>query len=120
MPQKESPQPKPSEARPASFETTSTPDEVHDLRRKVTDLEITNRVKEELLKRAQTQLDQADEERKACIERPIADSRKIGELETHLLQLGAENTRPQFQLPHHSENLRTVPHNAEVHNPEGS
>ena len=46
------------------------------------DLEITNRVKEELLRRVQTQLNQADDERKAYIERLIADSRKIGELET--------------------------------------
>ncbi len=34
---------------------------------------------EELLKRAQTQLDQADEERKDYIERLLTDSRKIGD-----------------------------------------
>ena len=70
--------------------------------------------REELLRRAQTQLDQADEERKAYIERLIADSRKIGELETHLLQLGSGETHSTLGLPRGSENIRKAPHVAEV------
>jgi len=113
--QTETPQPKPAEPGAATSEMDSNPDQIHDLRRKIMDLEITNRVKEELLRRVQIQLDHADDERKAYIERLIADSRKIGELETQLLQLGSGETRPALQLPHSSENIGNVPHITEVH-----
>lgn len=118
--QAETPQSKAAEARATASETHSDPGEVTDLRRKVMDLEITNRVKEELLRRAQTQLDQADEERRAYIERLIANSRKIGELETNLLQLGTGNTRPALHLPHSSENVGNAPHLTQVHTAEAT
>lgn len=120
VPQTETPHPKSSEPRAEFSEAHSSPDEIQDLRRKVMDLEITNRVKEELLRRAQTQLEQADEERKAYIERLIADSRKIGELETHLLQLGSGDTRPALHLPHNSENIGNAPHFTQVHTAEAT
>ena len=101
--QTETPQPKSAEPRATTPEADLSSDEIHDFRRKIMDLEITNRVKEELLRRIQTQLEQADDERKAYIERLIADSRKIGELETRLLQLGSGETRPALHLPHSSE-----------------
>ena len=120
VPQTETPQPKSAEPRVESSEAHSSPDEVQDLRRKVMDLEITNRVKEELLRRAQTQLDQADEERKTYIERLIAGSRKIGELETHLLQLGSGDTRPALHLPHSSEHIGSESHFTQVHTAEAT
>lgn len=48
-------------------------------------------------------LKQADEERKAYIERLIADNRRIGELETQLLQFGSGDTRQHLHLPHRSD-----------------
>src|SRR5206468_2917049 len=63
--------------------------ELTDLRRKVVDLEITNRVKEQLLGRMNDELQKKDDERRAYIERLIANGQLIGEMKSQLLQLGA-------------------------------
>ena len=88
--------------------------EVADLRRKVMDLEITNRVKEQLLTRLNDELINKDEERRTYIERLISESRRIGELESRLLQLGAPSTP---SLPKPTEHFRTHPHDAEIKDP---
>lgn len=98
-------QPEPKQQRTAEAEDSRSESDAESektevFRRKLMDLEITNRVKDELLKSARTQLEQADEERKAYIERLIADSRRIGELETQLLQLGSGDGRRSLHLPH--------------------
>ena len=85
--------------------------EVADLRRKVMDLEITNRVKEQLLTRMNDELIHKDEERRTYIERLISDSHRIGELESKLLQLGAPSTP---SLPKPTETFRTHPQDTEI------
>jgi len=68
-----------------------------DLQRKVMDLEITNRVKEQLLERLNRELQDAEEERRSYIERLISDNRRIGELESQLLQLNRPSSNPTNQ-----------------------
>jgi hypothetical protein len=87
--------------------------ELSDLRRKVMDLEITNRVKEQLLTRLNDELIRKDEERRAYIERLISDSRRIGELESQLLQIGAPVQTTS--LPKPTETFRTQPNDAQIH-----
>jgi hypothetical protein len=99
----ETSEPRPADTRRSSSESDSDADEQEEFRRKLMDLEITNRVKDELLKNARTQLEQADQERKAYIERLISDNRRIGELETQLLQLGGGDSERTLRLPHGSE-----------------
>lgn len=93
----------------------SEPDdeETRDLRRKVMDLEITNRVKEQLLTRLNDELIRKDEERRTYIERLIADSRRIGELESQVLQLGAP-VQSKYDLPKPADSFRAVPHDMET------
>ncbi len=88
-------------------------EEARDLRRKVMDLEITNRVKEQLLERLNHALQQADDERRNYIERLITDNRRIGELESQLLQIGAP-VRQSLELPQSAETFRHVPHDTEA------
>lgn len=87
-------------------------EEARDLRRKVMDLEITNRVKEQLLERLNKELQKAEDERHNYIERLITDNRRIGELESQLLQIGAP-VRPSRELPQSAETFRPVLHDTE-------
>jgi hypothetical protein len=80
--------------------------EIADLRRKIMDLEITNRVKEQLLDRLNDELIKRDEERRTYIERLITDNRRIGELESQILQIGAP-VQSKPELPHRAEVFRT-------------
>lgn len=111
-------QPKDSEPRSRNESTRSESrtetdtQELSDLRRKVMDLEITNRVKEQLLTRLNDELINKDEERRTYIERLISDSRRIGELQSQLLQLGAP--AQTASLPKPAETFRTHPHDAEI------
>ena len=87
--------------------------ELADLRRKVMDLEITNRVKEQLLARLNDELIRKDDERLGYIERLISDSRRIGELESQLIQIGAPVQTTS--LPKPTETFRTHPNDAQIH-----
>jgi hypothetical protein len=67
-------------------ERNADPDEVKALRQEITDLRITNRGKDYFI-------EQLQRERQANIEQLMSYSRKVGELETKLLQLSGPDER---------------------------
>lgn len=56
--------------------------------RKITDLEITNRVKEQFVELLQQERERMSREREGYVRELMAKSHRIGELETQVLQLG--------------------------------
>ncbi len=62
--------------------------DIRDLWRKITDLEITNQVKEQYVELLQQERGRLVGEREGYVRELMAQSRRIGELETQVLQLG--------------------------------
>ena len=83
--------PKDSEKRHQSPETHSEPDEtrIRELEKEVLDLKITNRGKDYFIEQIQKERETFAEERREYVAELMAFNRKVGELETKLLQLGA-------------------------------
>jgi hypothetical protein len=79
-------------------------DETASLELKVRDLEITNRAKDYFIEQWQKERDSFNDERQKYVTNLMSFSRKVGELETKLHQLGAP-TRPN-ELPQGSELIR--------------
>lgn len=80
--------PNPSESKPEQPRTSAAndPKDIKALEREIQDLKITNRAKDYFI-------DQLKEERSTYEEQLMASSRKVGELETRLLQLEAPGDR---------------------------
>jgi hypothetical protein len=81
----------PKDAQRPSGQTadSSEPPQVKELELQVRDLEITNRVKDQVIGMKDQQIRQLQEEQRDYIERLIDSGHRIGELETKLLQLEA-------------------------------
>ena len=71
---------------------------------KVRDLEITNRAKDYFIEQLQKERDSFNGERQGYVERLMSFSRKVGELQIRLFQLGA----PASEIPNDSESLGMV------------
>jgi len=67
-------------------QTEAEPDELKSLRMQMRDLEITNRTKDYIIERLEKDRDFYGEERQHYIEKLLSFSRKVGEIETQLLQ----------------------------------
>jgi hypothetical protein len=74
-----------------------------ELRGKLRDLEITNRVKDAYIEQLKGNLQSADEERRGYIQQLIDKSHQIGSLETQLRQLAAPRNHSELPLPNDSE-----------------
>ena len=86
----------------------STDDDIHEateLKSRQRDLEITTRVKDAVIKKLETDLQIADEERKGYIQQLIEKSYRIGSLETQLLRLSAPRNHTEQEVPKRSEEL---------------
>jgi hypothetical protein len=79
---------------------------IEELRGKLRDLEITNRVKDHFIERLEKDRDVFDEERQRYVSQLMAHSRKVGELEAQLLQLGGPISTKG--LPQGSEEFGTL------------
>lgn len=90
MPSRE--RPAAEEAMRASEEESHQGEDVRDLRRKIIDLEITNRVKEQFVEILQQERERFTGERDSYVRELMTQSRRIGELETQVLQLGNGRT----------------------------
>ena len=95
--------PQPAERRSGAHGITSdvAPEEVAELQREVMNLTITDRVKDQVIKQYEKDRAQFAQERKEYIEQLMAFNRRIGTLETQLLQLGASNDIDDDQLKAH-------------------
>jgi hypothetical protein len=82
---------------------------IRDLRRKITDLEITNRVKEQFVEMLQKDRERIVGEREGYVRELMAQSRRIGELETQVLQLGAPVRASSQSLPKGAESTWEEP-----------
>ena len=82
--------------------STASGNEMESIERKVRDLEITNRVKDQFIGMLEKDRERLVGEREGYVRELMSQSRHIGELETRLLQLGAP-IQP-FELPKDSEN----------------
>jgi len=80
--------PQPSEARADPFEAVDVED-IKGLRQEIMDLKITNRGKDYFIEQLKKECEGFAFERKDYVEKLIASNRRIGKLETQLLQLGA-------------------------------
>jgi hypothetical protein len=85
------------------------PEGIEELRGKLRDLEITNRVKDHFIERLEKDRAAFDEERQRYVSQLMAHSRKVGELENQLLQLGAPVLKKG--LPEGSEEFGSVRQN---------
>jgi hypothetical protein len=95
------------EAKAKSFPKASeATEETEKLREQVRDLEILGRVKDQVIKTFEKDRDAFNEERQRYISQLMAHSRKVGELETRLLQLGAPVAKEE--LPQSSEGFGKV------------
>jgi hypothetical protein len=79
-------------------------DETASLELKVRDLEITNRAKDYFIEQLQKERDSFNDERQKYVTNLMSFSRKVGELETQLRQLGAVSR--SNELPQGSEVIR--------------
>jgi hypothetical protein len=79
-------------------------DETDSLELKVRDLEITNRAKDYFIEQLQKERDSFNDERQKYVTNLMSFSRKVGELETKLRQLGAASR--SNELPQGSELIR--------------
>ena len=86
--------PNAAERRPADHSPASEDarEEVEELKREVMNLTITDRVKEQVIKQYEKDRSQFAQERKEYIEQLMTFNRRIGELETQVLQLAAPRT----------------------------
>ena len=66
------------------------------MRWKLRDLEINNRVKDQVIERLEKDREAFNEERQRYVAQLIGQSRKVGELESQLLQLGAPVLKKEF------------------------
>ena len=89
--------PKPAEKRSADRSPVSEDDreEFEELKREVMNLTITDRVKEQVIKQYEKERSQFAQERKEYIEQLLTYNRRIGELETQVLQLAAPGSAGQ-------------------------
>lgn len=76
---------------------------IRELHRKITDLEITNRVKEQFVEMLQKERERMMDEREGYVRELITQSHRIGALETQVLQLGAPVSGPHSSLPNGAE-----------------
>jgi hypothetical protein len=85
--------PKAAERRPADRSPVSEDvrEEIEELKRKVMNLTITDRVKEQVIKQYEKDRAQFAQERKEYIEQLMTFNRQIGEMETQLLQLNSSH-----------------------------
>ncbi len=97
--------PNASELRTQRESSYADMNEVTDLNAQLRDLEITNRVKDAVIKKLETDLTNADEERQGYIQQLIDKSHRIGSLETQLVQISAPRNDPA--LPNGSEPLQS-------------
>jgi hypothetical protein len=81
----------------------SDDEDTTELRGKLRDLEITNRVKDAYIDQLKGNLQSADEERRGYIQQLIDKSHQIGSLETQLGQLSAPRNHSELPLPNHLE-----------------
>ena len=91
------------EMRGVSEEESRDGESIRDMRRKITDLEITNRVKEQFVDLLQKERERMMGERDGYVRELMAQSRRIGELETQVLQLGAPVSGSAPSLPNGAE-----------------
>lgn len=86
--------PNAAERRPADRSPASedAKEEIEELKREVMNLTITDRVKEQVIKHYEKDRSQFAQERKEYIEKLMTFNRRIGELETQVLQLAAPST----------------------------
>ena len=86
--------PNAAERRPADRSPVSEDarEEIKELKREVMNLTITDRVKEQVIKHYEKDRSQFAQERKEYIEKLMTFNRRIGELETQVLQLAAPST----------------------------
>ena len=75
--------------------SAANPEEVAELQREVMNLTITDRVKEQVIKQYEKERSQFAQERKEYIEQLLTYNRRIGELETQVLQLAAPGSAGQ-------------------------
>jgi predicted RNase H-like nuclease (RuvC/YqgF family) len=75
------------------------PDQVHELDQEIMDLRITNRAKDMFIEKFQKEREGFALERQGYVEKLMTFNRKVGELETRLLQLSA----PRGNVPNTSE-----------------
>lgn len=87
--------------------TEETEQRMKSIEHEVRDLEITNRVKDLHIEKLQEERDGFVNERKEYVEKLMTFSRRVGELETRLLQIGGPTT-PRGSITDHSPGLRTV------------
>lgn len=95
--------PPPSEPRTRREPSRSDNEDLADLEAQLRDLEITNRVKDAVIKKLETDLTNADAERKGYIQQLIDKSHRIGSLESQLLQLSEPRNGSDHLLPNGSE-----------------
>lgn len=87
--------PKPAETQKTASENVGSDKEtVEELKKEITDLKITNRAKDMFIERLQN-------ERDGFFDQLVTSSRKMGELETRLLQLEAPKERSDDQVRGH-------------------
>jgi len=97
LPRGEATVPKPSEAAKASSEgqrNASSSGKDDELLKEILDLKITNRAKDMHIERLYKDREAFDAERKGYIDQLVSGSRRIGELETRLLQLEGPKREP--------------------------
>jgi hypothetical protein len=88
--------PQSEERRDSTFENPENDSgKVRSLKQEVMDLAIMNKGKDYFIEELRKERERFAEEREAFIQRMIGDSRKIGELETRLLQLGTGSEQPK-------------------------
>jgi predicted RNase H-like nuclease (RuvC/YqgF family) len=88
----------PVEERKSSRKVSEGSEEIEELQGKVRNLEIANRVKDQVIEKYEKDLEGFDKERQGYVSKLMAQSRQMGILETQLLQLDApvvKKTLPQ-------------------------
>lgn len=83
----------------------SDDDDRTELRGKLRDLEIANRVRDSVIEKLENDLQNADAERRGYIQQLIDKSYQIGSLENQLHQLSAPRNHSELPLPNRSEGL---------------
>ncbi len=86
-----------------SFERGKSADGIKALEQEVIDLRITNRGKDYFIEQLQKERDSFAQERRDYVEKLMAFNRKVGELETKLLQLGAPEKNSNDSPSHAGE-----------------
>lgn len=92
-----------SEPRSRKEHADTDDEDVNELAIRLRDLEITNRVKDAVIKKLETDLTNANTERQSYIQQLIDKSHRIGSLETQLLQIAAPKNDADRARPNGSE-----------------